>query len=214
MIELSKKNIAIILLLIFHLVGTVGLCFDVCFSLFQSLSPFNLLLSLFLFVWANNDFKKKFFFLFLIVAFLGYFIEVVGVQTGLLFGEYYYGNTLGLQFFDVPLILGVNWFLLAVSFHGIVSHYSSKKWLIIFVSALLMVALDLLIEPVAMHLDFWQWQGDVVPFQNYFMWGLISAFMQWIICKFDLKFDKSICFGLIVAQVLFFTIQTTQIGNF
>jgi uncharacterized membrane protein len=37
-------------------------------------------------------------------------------------------------------------------------------------AALLMVALDVLIEPVAVALDFWQWENAVIPIQNFVMW--------------------------------------------
>ncbi len=214
MIQLSKRNIAIILLFIFHFIGAVGLCFDAYYSFFLPFTPFNLLFSLLLLIWANNDFSKKFFQLFLVIASLGYVVEVIGVQTGALFGIYHYGKTLGFQLFDVPLILGVNWFLLAIATHAIVSYYSAKKWVRILAATLVMLALDILIEPVAMNLDFWQWEAGIVPLQNYFIWGVVSAFMQWIICKFNLEFDSYICFGVIASQVLFFTIQTTQIGSF
>jgi putative membrane protein len=36
-------------------------------------------------------------------------LEVVGVKTGLIFGEYKYGSTLGIKLFEVPLIIGFNW---------------------------------------------------------------------------------------------------------
>ena len=52
----SKVNISIILLFIFHLVGVVGLSLSFR-ELFLALTPFNLLLSIGLYIWANYDYS-------------------------------------------------------------------------------------------------------------------------------------------------------------
>ena len=44
-----------------------------------------------------------------------------------------------------------------------------------------MVLLDIMIEPVAIELDFWQWEGGNIPLQNYLMWFIVALFMNWII---------------------------------
>jgi bisanhydrobacterioruberin hydratase len=43
---------------------------------------------------------------FVLVYISGFVIESVGVNTGLIFGEYIYGGTLGYQIFETPLIIG------------------------------------------------------------------------------------------------------------
>jgi putative membrane protein len=44
----------------------------------------------------------------LIIAVAGFFIEAIGVNTGLIFGNYVYKTTLGWKFLETPLIIGVN----------------------------------------------------------------------------------------------------------
>ena len=45
----------------------------------------------------------------LIVYTVTFSLEVLGTSTGIIFGSYTYGNTLGLKFLGVPLIIGFNW---------------------------------------------------------------------------------------------------------
>jgi putative membrane protein len=50
-----------------------------------------------------------------LIAVAGFFIEAIGVNTGLIFGNYVYKTTLGWKFLETPLIIGVNWILLTCS---------------------------------------------------------------------------------------------------
>jgi putative membrane protein len=72
-------------------------------------------------------------------------------------------------------------------------------------SALLMVGLDVLIEPIAIELDFWTWAGGYVPFQNYVGWFVIAFVLQFAFHKAIPKDMTNhvavILFGL---QILFF----------
>ncbi|MCK7535950.1 MAG: carotenoid biosynthesis protein [Marinilabiliales bacterium] len=46
---------------------------------------------------------------------------------------------------------------------------------IVVTGSLLMVLYDLILEPAAMSLDMWSWEGDRVPARNYLAWFLFSA---------------------------------------
>ena len=37
-----------------------------------------------------------------------------------------------------------------------------------------MTAFDILMEPAAMALNYWNWENGVVPFQNYLAWFVLS----------------------------------------
>ena len=52
---------------------------------------------------------------FLIAFAIGFSAELIGVHSGMLFGNYSYGNNLGLKLAEVPLIIGINWGVLAVT---------------------------------------------------------------------------------------------------
>jgi putative membrane protein len=210
---MSKRIlIGVVAIFIFHLIGAVGMSFEQFKPLFVSLTPAHLLLSLFLFLWADSFTFSKIK-LFFILFMIGFWVEVVGVKTGVLFGVYNYGSTLGFQFLDVPLLIGINWFLLAVSTFGLVNTFVKNKYAILIIAATLMVALDFIIEPVAIHLDFWSWQNGIIPVQNYLMWWAVSLLMQWIIYASKLKFNSTVCFAIFISQIIFFTILNLQIGT-
>ena len=204
----TKVNLILILLFILHFVGGVALSMDTVKSMFLTLTPFNLALTFVLLIWGNEDFSFNFFKVISVLFLIGFFVEVLGVYSGLLFGEYHYGKTLGFQFLGVPLIIGVNWVLLVVSSFAVSSYFVSNSILTVVLSSVIMVLLDLMIEPVAIRLDFWHWQAEVIPLQNYLMWFLVALLMNWILTYNRFKFNVKLGFGLLISQVLFFTLQS------
>lgn len=206
----SKVNSSIVILFIFHVVGVIGLSSDYQ-DLFLRLTPLNLLLSLGLFIWANNDFSVQFYKVVAILFALGFLVEVIGVSTGVLFGEYTYGATLGFKLFETPLMIGVNWILLSLASFGISSFFLKKQLSIILLSSLLMVLMDVLIEPIAISLDFWTWALGDIPLQNYVMWFFVSLIMNAIMSFNRLKIDYRISFGLLLPQILFFTLLSLSL---
>lgn len=204
----KKVNLIIIILFIIHLVGGVALSIDSVKSIFLSLTPINLALTFGLLIWGNDDFSINFFKVISVLFLIGFFVEVFGVYSGLLFGEYHYGKTLGFQFFDVPLIIGVNWVLLVMSSFAVSSYFVSNSIFKVVLSSIIMVLLDFMIEPVAIRLDFWHWESDVIPLQNYIMWFLVAVIMNLILTFNQFKFNVKLGFGLLISQILFFTLQS------
>lgn len=147
---------------------------------------------------------------------------MIGVQTGVLFGNYGYGAVMGYKVLDTPLILGVNWFI--VIYCSGMSVYSLKSRLmgrtsssaarieikfkaipIILGGALLASFYDWLMEPVAVKLGYWRWNGDgSIPVSNYICWFLISALLLFIfhVAKFE-KLNK-FAVNLMLIQLVFF----------
>ena len=107
----TKYQIATAIAILFHAIGLTGiLFFDRNF--FINSTPVNLLLMFVLLVWTQAE-KNKWFWIFLVICFIaGVGVEIIGVNTGVLFGNYQYGNVLGIQFKNVPLLIGVNWFII------------------------------------------------------------------------------------------------------
>ena len=98
------------ILLIFHTVGVVGLTMPSFSDTFAYLSPFNLILTFSLFTWANQDCSLKYILVGLLISIFGISVEILGVKTGLLFGNYHYGDVLGPGIMGVPFIIGLNSF--------------------------------------------------------------------------------------------------------
>lgn len=199
----SRKNIIILLILIFHFVGMLGLTFSQTSDFFLFLTPFHLLL-IFILILASRSYSKKFFLSVFFITFFGFLIEVIGVCTGDLFGGYKYGDNLGLQVFSVPLVIGLNWFILVFGSRGVVNYFFDKKYLQIILSSILMVLLDFLIEPVAIEFGWWSWDIVSVPLQNYIMWFLVSLVMQFVITRINNEISKSTSFSLLLSQIIFF----------
>jgi putative membrane protein len=101
-----------------YIAGIIGLNANATAELFKFLTPFNLVASLGILLYFHNDWNRNFI-VFAVITFLtGYFIEVVGVKTGLIFGHYKYDRTLGFEILEVPPVIGVNWLLLVYPLHS------------------------------------------------------------------------------------------------
>ena len=68
----------------------------------------------------------------------------------------------------------------------------------------MMVTLDLLIEPVAIRYDFWQWAGSDIPLRNYLSWYLISFFLHVIFQKLDFSKNNPLAIKLLIIEMAFF----------
>ena len=204
--NIATENRWIGLLVLFYFFGTFGICTEEFKYFFLPLTPINLLLTLFIFYKINNDFSNRFLILSLIIFFIGYSVEAIGVATGMLFGSYSYGNLFGFKVFETPLLIGVNWLFLSLSVHGVVQYFTKNALILIIIPAFLMTGLDFFIEPVAMVLGFWSWENNLIPFQNFMMWFATSAFIHTIIYYFSPKINTKISFVVFIAQCLFFSI--------
>ncbi|MBC7744491.1 MAG: carotenoid biosynthesis protein [Flavobacterium sp.] len=152
--------------------------------------------------------KNKEFGLFLLVTyFAGFFIEVLGVSTGFIFGVYTYGETLGIKLADVPLMIGVNWIILIYCTGISIKYLKIRNHLVrATLGSLFLVILDILIEPVAIRFNYWSWDGMNIPFQNYVAWFVFSFCM--LMFFFARKFRKNnpAAIIMLVSQTVFFLI--------
>jgi uncharacterized membrane protein len=201
-----KVKIAVFILLLFYTVGIIGIVFESTRSFILSLSGLNLLLTIGVFVWANESYSLKFFSFSFLIVLLGYLIEVLGVHTGLPFGDYAYGNSLGIKLLEVPLIIGINWLLLVFCTNGIVSKYFQNSFLIAFCAGFLMIFLDFFIEPLSHLLDFWYWKSNVIPVKNYMAWFVVSFAFHYLFSKFELKIKYELACFVFCVQCTFFAI--------
>ena len=106
----NKQNISIATIWIFHISGIIGIIYSNS-SWFIKATPLNLALS-FLLVLINTKISKKTVFLFFLCFTVGMLAEIIGVNKGLIFGEYSYGDALGIKVFGVPILIGINWCIL------------------------------------------------------------------------------------------------------
>lgn len=117
------------------------------------------------------------------IVIIGYLLEVIGVKTGLIFGQYTYGSGLGYKLYDTPLIIGINWLFVtyaAACTATLLTRSNGLQWVY---TVLIMLLYDVFLEMAAPKMDLWHWEGEVIPLQNYVVWGIAALFFLWLIRK-------------------------------
>ena len=223
--KFSKDQIATALALLFHTIGVAGILF-VNNDFFVRSTPINLLLSFFLLLWTQKE-KNYAFYIFISIVFItGFAAELIGVNTGLLFGNYNYGNVLGVKWQQTPLIIGINWIIIiyccGVSVTTLLAKIiraniepvpqpsnTLKALSVITDGATLAVIFDWLMEPVAIKLNFWQWEDNNIPVYNYACWFFFSLLLLLLfhVCRFNKQ--NKFAVNLLLIQFLFFLILRT-----
>lgn len=222
----TKFDIATAIAVLFHSIGLVGLLFfDKGF--FLAATPFNLLLSFALLLWTHTE-RNIFFFLFLLICFaVGISVEIIGTNSGILFGDYSYGNVLGFKIRNVPVLIGINWFIIiycsGISIHTLLMKAISrvaadtgktpvalKALSVIVDGATLAVFFDWLMEPVAVKLGYWTWNGDgEIPMFNYICWFIVSLLLLAVFHFAKFNKQNKFAVNLLLIQLMFFLLLRT-----
>ncbi|WP_343114260.1 carotenoid biosynthesis protein [Mucilaginibacter sp.] len=200
-----KDRIAVIIIILFHVVGFIGFIIPPFDAVFLNIVPWHLLLMAAVILYSHKQDIDKLAVFALLIFFIGFMAEYIGVHTGWLFGNYAYGETLGIKLFNIPLMIGINWFLLIYA-TGVSMRRSRMKNMLarIVIGALVLVLLDILIEPIAIHFDYWHWTGGSIPVKNYVCWFLLSALLLFIFEQFKFKRQSIVAIVLLVMQFVFF----------
>ena len=138
---------------------------------------------------------------------IGMITESLGVNYGLIFGDYEYGNNLGFKLFGVPFIIGINWIILTAISANIASFLTKNKNILsaIGIGALLMLAMDFVMEPIAPKLDMWRFKNLIVPPSNYIGWLIIGLLTQTIYNLLFREKEIIVSVNLYAAFFLFFS---------
>lgn len=208
-INLIQENYSLwakVLISIFYVVGIIGMSIPSLRPYFQLLTPFHLMLSAGFMLFFHKEWNFQFI-LFLGIAFsIGFLSEVSGVQTGFPFGNYSYGPVLGVQLWEVPLIIGINWLILVYLSGTVLNGRIKNDWLGVLLGAVIMVLIDLVIEPVAIALDFWSWEGNLIPLSNYIGWFGVALIIQIFFRKLRFNKENQISAYLLINLITFFVI--------
>lgn len=202
-----NSRLIIFLIILFHAVGLMGFLIPGLNDLFIQLVPFHLLLMMALILFSRGRMDRDFL-VFMGVCYLaGFLIELAGVKTGLIFGRYHYGATLGVKLADIPLMIGVNWVLLIYcAGAGLTFLPVANKLYLSLVGALLLLLLDVLIEPVAIRFDYWNWAGNTIPVRNYIAWFSFAFIMlRFFHFRSPEKYNPA-ALALLLSQFVFFAV--------
>jgi len=160
----------------------------------------------------HRDFSRSFWVFAMVVFLTGFFAEVIGIHTALLFGHYSYGASLGWQLFKVPVIIGLNWLMLVYTSGHLVNYLPQLPWWArSILAAVLMVALDYFIEPVAIALDFWSWNSGEIPFSNFTGWFGVALLLQVYFQTSHFLKNNLLAPFVFLLQLLFFTALYTVV---
>jgi putative membrane protein len=133
-----------------------------------------------------------------------YFIELAGIRTGQIFGEYHYGSTMQIQILKVPIVIGMNWVILMLGSYSLASWTKINRTLVPVLSSVFIVGFDIIMENVAMKLDYWQWAENKIPLQNYISWFFISLIFSSILALLKVNIESKILRVYFIVQLLFF----------
>lgn len=203
--ERLKKWIPPAIIYIMFGVGIVGHIVPATHDLMIFLTPF-FLFGMGLFVihpaFINKDLKAlSWIFITYLVTFT---TEVVGVKTGLVFGEYTYGATLGLHLLEVPVVIGFNWVLVVVGSVLVAKKLTKNIYVASLIGGLISMVFDIFLEPVAIEYDYWTWAGSSIPIQNYIAWFVIAAIFSFAFLKMKVKIRSDLTIHYLFVQALFF----------
>ncbi len=191
-------------LVIFYAVGFAGFLLPFSKNIFILITPFALLLNIYLLALYHRSCHKRDILLFVTVYLLGFAIEAAGVKTGLIFGVYHYGKTLGPKILEAPIIIGINWLILGYTSISIVDSFKIKPFFSILLAPLLMLGCDIIIEQVAPKMDMWFWEDSMIPIRNYIAWYITGLIIVTLFKIFKTETKNDLAKTVFICQFIFF----------
>ncbi len=132
--------------------------------------------------------------------------EIIGVNSGLLFGSYYYGENLGYSFYGVPLVIGLNWVVLTVSCGNIAIYiFKENKFLSILFGSFLMLLLDIIMEQVSGDIDFWYFNDQSLTY-NFITWFMLGVCNQYLHQNYINQKNLIISVNIYLSFIMFFLV--------
>lgn len=218
-LPLHKYKFALGITLLFHVSAIIGLLFTDYDDFFIDNTPLNLIVSLVLLIYTHQKINKSLWLFFIACIFAGLIYEIIGINTGFLFGDYKYSSVMGYKIWGVPILLGNLWFITMYSVGSLT--FQTYTWLkvkynlsiskglelhvLAIAGAFAAVFLDLFLEPVAIKINFWQWYplGEI-PIYNYVCWFFGSLILQYLFVNLSFNKQNKFAVYLYVIQLIFF----------
>lgn len=135
-----------------------------------------------------------------------FFVEAAGVATGAIFGEYHYGATMRWQWLGVPFVIAFNWVVLTLAANHLALKISKSPWIASALAGITLALYDVVIEPVAIALDYWQWEAGSIPTQNYLAWALVAFLISLPLHFLKIRFRTEVLTVYFFAQLFFFLV--------
>jgi putative membrane protein len=207
---------AIFLAVLVHFSGAIGIAFFKP-SFFIPFTPVNLFLMLLLLILNEQPINLRFVQASLMAVVVGMATEMIGVNTGLLFGNYSYGEVFGRKLFGVPVLIGINWFCIVYTSHVVARKFNGNKIkgriAVALLAAAIATSFDWVMEPVAMQLGFWNWNDGQIPIFNYASWFVISFVVSVAFGYLKIEANNKFAPYFLMIQGLFFLFLRLTLGG-
>ncbi len=201
-----KTTSLIFLLSIIYALGGIGFLFPLLRPVLIQFTPFILLLTFIIVLTFHQKWEKKHIFILILSYLICLLVEMIGVNTGKIFGSYQYGNGLGVKIWGTPLIIGINWVMLAYCSTTVAQRWFKQPLIQILSSSMFLLGYDLIMETVAPTMDMWQFQDFQIPIQNYVVWFLLALVINSFMTLFKVIGNYKISKAILIIQILFFGI--------
>ncbi|HSK95648.1 MAG TPA: carotenoid biosynthesis protein, partial [Euzebyales bacterium] len=106
-------------------------------------------------VWRGVRFAAT---LFVTTALGGLLIEAVGVSTGVPFGQYRYGDSLGVAVLGVPVVVALAWMMMAYPAYTVSEVLDGGRMRRALAGGWALAAWDLFLDPQMVREGHWQWR--------------------------------------------------------
>ena len=74
---------------------------------------------------ARTVYTRRMILVFIAIALIGFLVELVGVQTGWIFGHYRYTSNFGVCWWGTPPLIGINWLFLSYAWAAVLQNTAS-----------------------------------------------------------------------------------------
>lgn len=201
--RLPNEQIVKIVVVVWYLVGIFGFMNRSLVPIFQKLTPVGMFMAAVLLLFFHEPKNRKSWIIFSGIVLFGFMVELIGVNTQLLFGFYKYGNSLGSKIWNTPLVIGINWLVLVYCISAL-GKSIRDSWYFPVIGAFVMLVFDFVMEPVAVATDMWSWAFDSIPHKNYIDWFLISGFLFLMVRILKVEINNRIAGVVLLMQFIFF----------
>jgi putative membrane protein len=138
----------------------------------------------------------------------GLISEIIGVRTGIIFGDYVYVTGLGPKIFSVPILLAGMWVI--VSWYGLAVYNAMKKsagLLAVIIAAWAVLIYDIFLEPFATAANLWIWNQGTVPILNYITWFVLALVFVFVLVRSKIRQENGQTILAIAGiQILYFCV--------
>lgn len=134
-----------------------------------------------------------------------FLLEVVGLETGNLFGIVEFSTSLGLQVLGIPIVLVFNWVLVILGAVTLMERFADALWYQLAGVMMITTFYAFIVDQAAVVLSYWEWSSGFAPIQNYLVWALLGGTAAWFYNLLKLSNREHIQVWIIMClQLIFF----------